>query len=279
MKIAIAWALVLIVISIAVLPHSFANAASDPNAKAKTTITNSIDKAVNGQWKGICQDAITTGFNQTLKIVYDKNNTRCNGIIPTPPVPPLPPVPVPPPTGNATKIALVGDISGISVRDSIKKSNPNLVVLLGDLGYKSDLSSIKKDWGGSFKNLKCVIGNHDSPEDGGSSIYKEALAYCGDHWSLKIGNSTLILGFNTNGDMSAQLTYAKSILSQNPTMKTVILLSHKGGHVPPSSHHPAEAKTFYQQIETTISPSMKLFEIYGHNHVSSAAPSKNWYQS
>ena len=67
------------------------------------------------------------------------------------------------PISNTNKIAIVGDISGTSVRDSIKELTPDLVVTLGDLGYKSSLSTFKKDY--SIFNLKCVVGNHDSAED------------------------------------------------------------------------------------------------------------------
>ena len=64
-----------------------------------------------------------------------------------------------------TTIDLVGDISGTAIRDSINERNPDLVVALGDLGYKSSLSTFKKDYG--IFNLKCLVGNHDSAEDSG----------------------------------------------------------------------------------------------------------------
>jgi hypothetical protein len=48
-------------------------------------------------------------------------------------------------TNNITKIALVGDISGTSIRDLIKQRNPDMLVALGDLGYKSTLSAFEKD--------------------------------------------------------------------------------------------------------------------------------------
>ena len=91
-----------------------------------------------------------------------------------------------------TTIDLVGDISGTAIRDSINERNPDLVVALGDLGYKSSLSTFKKDYG--IFNLKCLVGNHDSAEDsGGAPIVKEAPAYCGDWWNVKIGNDNYAL--------------------------------------------------------------------------------------
>ena len=116
-------------------------------------------------------------------------------------------------TNGITKIAIVGDISGTSIRDSIQNRNPDLVVALGDLGYKSSLSTFKKDYG-NF-NLKCVVGNHDSAEDSeGAPIVKEALAYCGDWWNVKVGKTTMLFGFNTNGNLENQLVAAKKVSLQ-----------------------------------------------------------------
>ena len=118
-------------------------------------------------------------------------------------------------TNNITKIALVGDISGTSIRDLIKQRNPDMLVALGDLGYKSALPAFEKDYG--IFNLKCLVGNHDSAKDaGGDPIVKEAPAYCGDCWSVKVGNTTRLFGFNTNGDLNNQLESAKnSIIAGN----------------------------------------------------------------
>ena len=58
-------------------------------------------------------------------------------------------------TNNITKIALVGDISDTSIRDLIKQRNPDMLVALGDLGYKSTLPAFEKDYG--IFNLKCLV--------------------------------------------------------------------------------------------------------------------------
>jgi hypothetical protein len=60
-------------------------------------------------------------------------------------------------------------------------------------------------------------------------------------------------------------------------VKNIIAVSHKGGHVFPSAHHPAEAKTFYADFEKAIPAGVKLISIAAHNHNSAAAPSKGWY--
>jgi hypothetical protein len=89
-----------------------------------------------------------------------------------------------------------------------------------------------------------------------------------------------MLGFNTNTDLNKQLNAAGKLLNDSQFMsgvKNVIAVSHKGGHVFPSAHHPAEAKTFYADFEKAIPSGVKLLEISGHNHNSAAAPTKGWY--
>ena len=69
----------------------------------------------------------------------------------------------------------------------------------------------------------------------------------------------------------------KALFSDTQLMtgvKNIIAVSHKGGHVFPSAHHPAEAKTFYADFEKAIPAGVKLFEISGHNHNPAAAPTK-----
>jgi predicted phosphodiesterase len=268
LKTALVWLLVLVVVSMIVLPHSFVYAKS----KAEKSITKAIGRAVEGNWKAIDMVNISkTNDNGTIT-VYNKTG----GVpIPTPTPSPVPPNPLPP-SGNVSKVCLVGDFKdGIVVS---KMKDCNVKISLGDSGYGSNLNLLK-----SLGFTKCVIGNHDSEEDGSSAIYQEALAYCGDHWSLKISNGhVLILGFNTNGDQSIQLSVAKKSLADSKVMEnvsTVIFVSHKGGHVPPNSHHPAEAATLYKQLEAIVPTNVKLIEVFGHNHVSSSAPSMNWYQA
>lgn len=280
------WILVLVVVSMVLVPHSFVNAKSSKDKKARDAIVKAIGKAVEGKYSTIDMVNISKKNDNSTITVYNKTVS----VTPPPPPPPtcmtgwhydttakecvqdITPPPPPPPTGNISKVCLVGDLKGSTVPNLMK--NCNIKVGLGDLGYGSDLSYFK-----GLKFDKCVVGNHDSTEDGSSSIYKEALAYCGDHWSLKIGNSTMVIGLNTNGDVTSQVQAAQKIISQSSGIKTIILISHKGGHVPPNSHHPAEAATLYKQLEALIPTNVKLIEVFGHNHVSSSAPSQNWYQA
>jgi hypothetical protein len=271
MKTSIAWLLVLLVVSIAILPHSFVDAKSK-DSKAKSAIIKAIGKAVEGKYASIKLVQISKSNVSSYITVY--NTTKALPPVPTPvPPTPIPPQPIPE-NASTTKVCLVGDLKGSSVPNMMKDCNYKIG--LGDLGYASDLSYFK-----GLKFDKCVVGNHDSSEDKpkGSNIDKEALAYCGDHWSLKIGTATLIIGMNTNGIVDQQVQAVKTAILQNTGVKSIILVSHKGGHVPPNSHHPAEASKLYQQLEQIIPTSMKVTEIFGHNHVSSSAPSKNWYQA
>jgi len=168
-------------------------------------------------------------------------------------------------TNDITKIALVGDISGTSIRDLIKEHNPDLVVALGDLGYESTLDTFKKDYG--IFNLKCLVGNHDSPEDaGGDPIVKEAQAYCGDWWNVKVGSTTMLFGFNTNGDLNNQLEAAKKTSLQG--IKTLIVMTHKPCYTTPNSHHPVEpnVKAFCDSLASSIPAGIKVYYIAAHNH-------------
>jgi len=276
---------ILVIGLITSVPLTGTFAKSNKDKKARDAIIKAIGKATEGKYSSIKLVAISKSNVTGFIIAY--NNTK--SVTPPPPPPPncnpdehlengkCVPNPVPPvPTGQTTKACFLGDFKDDSV---VKKmTDCNVKVALGDMGYGSNINLLK-----SLNFDKCVIGNHDATEDGSKALYQEALAYCGDHWSQKIANNTvLILGFNTNGDVSTELSAAKASLSDTKNMqnvKTVIIVSHKGGHVPPNSHHPAEAKGLYQQIEQSVPSSVKLIEIYGHNHVSSSAPSKNWYQA
>ena len=103
---------------------------------------------------------------------------------------------------NITVIDAVGDIECSSkLRDRIMLDNPTLFVVLGDMCYQRDLTNftITVSVFKMANTLECVIGNHDSEENGNSKILRQALDYCGDHWYRKIANnSTLVIGRNTN---------------------------------------------------------------------------------
>lgn len=285
MKVILATIIITVLLSAAVLGHVDAKS---KDSKAKDAIIKALGKAVEGKYSKIDLMSVSKLNDSSSVFFYNKTKGPITPPVPVPipcptgsvvinggcvPPTPSPPNPPPLPTGEVTTICLAGDLSGNAVPSAMKDCN--MKIGLGDLGYKSDLSYFK-----GLKFDKCVIGNHDALEDGSSAIYQEALAYCGDHWSLKTANNTvLILGFNTNSDPSIQISWAKSIMSDSKNMqnvKTVIVISHKNGHVFPNAHHPAEAKSLYSQIEQIQLPTgVKLFEISGHNH--DLAQGGNWY--
>ena len=188
-----------------------------------------------------------------------------------------------PPTNNSyTKIDFTGDVSGTAVLNALVKEEPDLVVVAGDLGYQSTLSWFKTNYEGDLgEELKCLVGNHDAAEDGSASLEKQTIAYCGAHWYMKMANSTtLLIGFNSNGDDNTEISYIKSITGDPTIMngvKNVILMSHKNGHVPPNSHHPAEVANVYSAVNKI--PNVRVFEVNAHNHVMATAPYEDWFIS
>lgn len=273
-----------LILSVTVSQNTFAKSAKD--SKARRDINKAIGQAVEGKFSSIKTVNITTKTAPNESItVY--NITSLGSIPPLRPPPPpvcksgfheengqcLPDVMTPAPTGY--KVCTVGDFKDSKVFDAMASHGCDYRIALGDMGYQSDLTLLK-----SIHPDKCVPGNHDSVEDGSTTIEKETLAYCGNSWWVKFGNNTLLLGFNTNGDLTKQLNAVKPLFNDSKFMsgvKNVIAVSHKGGHVFPSAHHPAEAKTFYADFEKAIPSGVKLFEISGHNHNSAAAPAKGWY--
>jgi len=246
--------LLLLVISIALVPHSLVNAKSK-DSKARDAIVKAIGKAVEGKYSQIDVVSLSKKNDNSTITVYNKT------VVITPPQPPNPP-PNPPPTpvGNVSKVCLVGDLSGSTVPNLMK--NCTLKIGLGDLGYKSDLS-----WFKSLNFDKCVQGNHESGnEDGTASLEKETQAYCGNSWNLKVGNVTMLFGFNTNGNLNNQLTTAKQVPLTG--IKTVFVLTHKPCYTSPNSHHPVESnvKAFCDSFAKTIPTGVKIYYIAGHNH-------------
>jgi hypothetical protein len=170
---------------------------------------------------------------------------------------------------------MVGDFKDSKVFDAMKTNGCNYRIALGDNGYQDSLKLLK-----SIAPDKAVCGNHDSAEDQSAAIEKECLAYTANSWWVKFGSQTLMLGFNTNSNLTKQLNAATNLLYDTQFMssvKNVIAVSHKGGHVPPNPHHPAEAKAFYSQLESAIPNGLKLYEVAAHNHQSSAADKNGWY--
>lgn len=190
-------------------------------------------------------------------------------------------------TRNFTVINAVGDIDcSKKLVKQIKKDNPDLFVVLGDLCYKSDLDYFKETYG-DLKNkgkLTCLMGNHeDDKEDGNPIIDKQTLEYCGDYWYRKVANNTtLLIGLNTNGDTTIQTEWGKSLVTNSTLMdgvKNILFLSHKPAHTPFESHHPVENSTLEMitGIEKNISKSIQVYKIGAHNHFMAESRHGYWY--
>ena len=202
--------------------------------------------------------------------VYNATTNKCD---PKPIVTP-PPAPV----EGDMKIAVVGDVdsttAGTATYNQIKAQNPTNVFVLGDLGYDDNLSWFKKTYGLFGNKVNCVLGNHESSkEDGSTSIEAEALQYCKNNFYIK-QNHVLFLFFNTNGDLAKQ-TAASNVLTSNTQFMTGItslhIVSHKPCAVPPNAHHPVEPtiKTFCDAVKSKIPATVKVYYDQAHNHVMS----------
>jgi outer membrane biosynthesis protein TonB len=203
---------------------------------------------------------------------------------------PVPPTPTPQPTpSGAIKVAVIGDVdntnAGTANYEQIKKQNPDMVVVLGDLGYDSNIDWFKKTYGTLGDKVWCIIGNHDADnEDGSAAIEKAAKEFCGNSYWVKKGVN-LFMMLNTNDDdMKAVITGAGKVLSNQTIMqgvKSLHIMSHKPCAAPPNSHHPVEAevKLICDAIKIKIPSGVKVFYDQAHNHVMSESADKTYKQS
>src|SRR5574342_1101753 len=191
-------------------------------------------------------------------------------------------------TIDVTVIDTAGDIDcSNNLDEQIKKDNPDLFIALGDLCYKSDLSNFTGTYGDLKRDgiFACIIGNHDSKEDGNLRILNQTREYCGDHWYRKIAkNTTLLMGLNTNGDIKLQTKWGQSVVTNSTLMKgikNVMIISHKPAHTPHESHHPARNSTInmISGIESNITKGIQVYEIAAHNHFMAESNNGRWFIS
>lgn len=177
------------------------------------------------------------------------------------------PKPTPVPIGTEKNVIMVGDIYGSigkTVAASVKAKNPELVVLLGDLGYDSDGGYLNTVYGDLKGRLACVIGNHDDAQ-----VF---LDYCGNAYYIKI-NKVLFFGLDTEGDETAQGNQAVALLKDSNFMKNITsvhIMTHKPWIAPPNSHHPASedsgAVKMIQNIIDNVPSGLEIFADNAHNH-------------
>lgn len=191
-------------------------------------------------------------------------------------------------SGNITIIDAVGDLDcSKTLHDQIKNDDPTIFIALGDLCYKRDLTNFTITYG-DLKNtnkLECLIGNHDSEENGNLKILNQALEYCGDHWYRKVANnSTLLIGLNTNGNTSLQTNWGQGLVTNSSLMKGIInvfMLAHKPAHTPPGSDHRPENSTvkMFSAIVNSVPKNARVFEVAGHNHLMAESSNGQWFIS
>jgi len=186
-------------------------------------------------------------------------------------------------TGTVKNVIMVGDIygpDGVAVAKAIKAKNPELVYLLGDLGYGNDLSYLKQNYGDLGNKLGCIIGNHEK------SLIQQALAYCANNFYTKNFNHALFIGINTDGDLAKQQQSTINLL-KNPTrmhgIETVHIMTHYPCKTPPKQHHPASEQPNVPQmcdaIKAAAPTNVTLFFDNGHNHVLSESVNGQYKQS
>ena len=171
------------------------------------------------------------------------------------------------PAENTTNIILVGDLSGTSVISAAVKANPELFVALGDIFYGNDLSKYNTLVKSVFSDSRCVIGNHDSDEDGIGAIIQQAIDICGSGvWVVELPH-TLLVGFNSNGDIPSIINTVESI---NYTQyDNVVIVSHKPSFTSPNSHHPVSQAPDVKKVSDAIASSAvgkNIIDISAHNH-------------
>ena len=202
------------------------------------------------------------------------NETQPPVVNETPPIP----EPTPIPSGTDKKVIVVGDVDdstgGKAVFNTIKSKNADAVVVLGDLGYDSNLNWFKSTYG--TLRMVCVPGNHESAnEDGSASIEKETLAYCSNPFYFKL-NGVLFLGVNTNGNLDVELGQAQQLV-MNPKfmqgIKEVHLETHKPCRTTPNPHHAVEpdVKTLCDSLKGKVPAGVKFVSDSAHNHVLSTS--------
>ncbi len=138
------------------------------NSDAKTAITKAIDKAVKGQWKGICFDGISINANQSLKIVYSKDVSRCKVVIP-----PIPVNKIPTPRITLSKgVANVSDV--ISVNGNQSFDEDGVITKYSWTGANfTDPNSISTNF--TFPNVSSVSVGLTVTDNNNASVPTTAL--------------------------------------------------------------------------------------------------------
>jgi predicted phosphodiesterase len=277
LKVVIAWLLILLVVSIAILPQS---------VDAKTKQQKSIDKALGKLgWKSICTVGATTKSNNQTRIVYD---AKC--IPPGPPpvpcpagqhrdntgncvldVPPIPPISNVIPKLNTSKSIRVGFLSDMDCNSAGTKElamfntyQVQFFVGGGDIGY-TDIQCVLDDiaaHGFNGANSRIARGNHDGD---GSKI----MNWLGSQttWNHKTfaGGELEVFAVDANAKFDSTSTQYKDITTWLSVSQAIykIVVVHQP-FVTVASTHPNNGQfSVYHQIFQQFGVNVV---IEGHNH-------------
>lgn len=248
-----------------------------------------VDLNLNNNWKWIALSValVTVALSITFNFQWIENHIT--NIIQKPDKPPKPipipdddtqPEPTPTPVEQDKNIIMVGDVSGSTVYNAIKKENADWVVVLGDWYGKQ--SWLESSYGSLGNKFACVVGNHEAAnEDGSSSLEKAALKLCGNDYYVII-NHVLFVGLNSNGDLKGQAAKLDKLITTDflKDITSVHIMTHKPCKVPPNSHHGVEISTFCKDIASIFSKfQQKVFYNSGHNHVMSSSADGTYKQT
>jgi len=255
-------------------------------------VKKNLVRETEGKPSSVCVAGFTKANNLSVYIPF-YNKTSCY----TQPIPNPPPVPIckpdehlegnkcvknqpNPKPGNgsvSTSLLFVGDLEPCDkVHSALKDANPDWLIALGDLGYQKTLDCFTQNYK-DFKDegkLKCDIGNHETTEDAGSKdpVIKQAHDYCGEYWSQKVNNNTLVIGADTNGDFKSIITWGSSILTDTngimKGVKNVIFTWHKPCYVFPNAHHTVEkgVKAFCDAMTANVPQGVNVYYVAAHDH-------------
>jgi hypothetical protein len=277
-----------------------ASALSKSQKKAKDDLSKKLGQAVEGDYKSVCIGTVSRTINGSDFKVF-QNKSSCYVIKPEP----LPPVPIckpnehletnkcvpnpPEPKPNASIVAscvnFVGDIKlGNGIHDQLVKTGCDHTVILGDIyststkDFIAQYSDLVQKIGAKNQTGFCDVGNHESIEDNeGGTIIKDMADYCGQYWTFKPNGNTMVLGFNSNGDLTKIGSYFTGVLKDATAMKgikNVVVTEHKNCYINEGPHHKVESKVkaLCDLIASNVPAGVKVWYIAGHEHNMQVSP-------
>ena len=162
---------------IVAIPHQ-TDAKSAKDSKARRDIDKSIGRAVEGAFSKVKTVNISTyAVPNEVNTVYNKSSSGSLPPIRPPPEPQVcnknehldtaagTCVPDIPAQTSGYKLCMVGDFKDAKVFDAMKTNGCDFRIAVGDNGYSGNLKTLK-----AIAPDRCVIGNHDSTEDGSSVL-------------------------------------------------------------------------------------------------------------